>query len=71
MGKWDPAAAKPLVKLHIKQVDLEINPAPEFILHQLVTNIKGSSLVNLAKITSLMKSNGRKYLEGMLFLNQG
>ena len=70
MGNRDSAAAKPLIKLHIKQVDLEINPASEFIFHQLVTDIKGSSLVNLSKITSLMKSNGRKNLEGIFFLNQ-
>ena len=71
MGNRDSVATKPLIKLHIKQVDLEIDPAPEFILHQLVTNIKGSSLVNLSKITSLVKSNGGKNIEGILFLNQG
>ena len=71
MANWNSVAAEPLIELHIQQVDLKIDPAPEFILHQLVTDIKGSSFVNLSKIRTLVKSNGWKNLEGILFLNQG
>lgn len=71
MGNGNSAANKTLVKLHIQQVDLEINPAPEFILHQLVTDIKGSSLVDLSKRTTLVKTDGGKNTERILFLDQG
>ena len=52
-------------------MNLETYPAPEFILHQLVTDIKGGSLADLVKIAPLVKSDGRKYLKGILFLDQG
>ena len=71
MGSCYSAATEPLIKFNIEKVDLKSDPAPEIIFRQLITNIKRSPLAYLFKIASLVKSNGRKNLEGILLLNQG
>ena len=71
MGSGPSTATEALIKFQIENIYLEADPAPELIFHQLITNIKGGSLTYLTKFAALVESNGGKYLEGILFLDQG
>ena len=71
MGSRDPAASESLIKFNIQNIDLKVDPSPELIFHQLVTNIKWHPFVDLIEMTSLVKSNGWKNLERILLLDQG
>ena len=71
MGNRSAIATEPLIKLSVEQVDLETDPASEFILHQLVADIERDPLIYFAKIATLVKSYCRKYLEGVLLLDEG
>ena len=71
MGSRASVATYALIKFHIEKMYLEIYPAPEIIFHQLITDIKGNTLVYLCKVATPVKSNGGKNLERIFLLDQG
>ena len=60
-----------LIVLHILNLNLDIYPAPEIILYQLVAYIKGIALIDMFELGPLVEGNGREDLKGILFLDQG
>ena len=60
-----------LIVLHIRDLNLDIYPSPEIILHKLVTDIKRIAFIDILELLSLMKCNGRENFKRIFLLDQG
>ena len=52
-------------------MDLKVNLPPEFIFHELVTNVKGYPLAHFFEFLTLVKGDGRKDFKRIFLLDQG
>ena len=71
MDAGDATSTESLIVLHIRDLNLDIYPAPEVILHKLVTDIKRIAFVNMLELVSLVKCNGRENFKRIFLLDQG